>query len=156
MLEWLKGVIIGIRNIRGEMNISPAKDLDILINNGSAEDQRRLSENTAFLTKLAKLSSITWLNPGDEAPMSATQLVGDMEVLVPMAGLIDKDAELARLKKEMDKLGKEVARVEGKLGNEKFVANAPADVITKEKEKLDTAKSALDKLTEQYAKIEAL
>ena len=155
-IEWLKGVIIGIRNIRGEMNISPAKDLDILINNGSAEDQRRLNENTAFLTKLAKLSSITWLNPGDEAPMSATQLVGDMEVLVPMAGLIDKDAELARLKKEMDKLGKEVARVEGKLGNEKFVANAPADVITKEKEKLDTAKSALDKLTEQYAKIEAL
>ena len=155
-IEWLKGVIIGIRNIRGEMNISPAKDLDILINNGSAEDQRRLNENTAFLTKLAKLSSITWLNPGDEAPMSATQLVGDMEVLVPMAGLIDKDAELARLKKEMDKLGKEVARVEGKLGNEKFVANAPADVITKEQEKLDTAKSALDKLTEQYAKIEAL
>ena len=155
-IEWLKGVIIGIRNIRGEMNISPAKDLDILINNGSSDDQRRLNENTAFLTKLAKLSSITWLNPGDEAPMSATQLVGDMEVLVPMAGLIDKDAELARLKKEMDKLGKEVARVEGKLGNEKFVANAPADVITKEQEKLDTAKSALDKLTEQYAKIEAL
>ncbi|MDO6785361.1 valine--tRNA ligase [Neptunomonas phycophila] len=155
-IDWLKGVIVGIRNIRGEMNISPAKDLDILISNGSAEDQRRLEENRTFLTKLAKLSSITWLNAGDEAPMSATQLVGEMEVLVPMAGLIDKDAELARLKKEMEKLGKDVARVEGKLNNAKFMANAPEAVVAKEQEKIADAKSALDKLTEQYSKIEAL
>jgi valyl-tRNA synthetase len=155
-IEWLKGVIIGIRNIRGEMNISPAKELDILINNGSAEDQRRLDENRTFLTKLAKLSSITWLNAGDEAPMSATQLVGEMEVLVPMAGLIDKDAELARLKKEIDKLSKDVSRVEGKLSNEKFVANAPEAVVAKEQEKLTEAKTSLSKLTDQYAKIEAL
>jgi valyl-tRNA synthetase len=155
-IDWLKGVIVGIRNIRGEMNISPAKDLDILISNGSAEDQRRLEENRTFLKKLAKLSSITWLNAGDEAPMSATQLVGEMEVLVPMAGLIDKDAELARLKKEMEKLGKDVARVEGKLNNAKFMANAPEAVVAKEQEKIADAKSALDKLTEQYSKIEAL
>jgi len=155
-IEWLKGVIVSIRNIRGEMNISPAKDLDILISNGSEDDKRRLDDNRSFLTKLAKLSSITWLNKGDEAPMSATQLVGDMEVLVPMAGLIDKDAELARLKKEMEKLGKEVARVEGKLGNAKFIANAPEAVVAKEQEKIADAKSALDKLTEQYSKIEAL
>ncbi|MFY0657802.1 MAG: valine--tRNA ligase [Neptunomonas phycophila] len=155
-IDWLKGVIVGIRNIRGEMNISPAKDLDILISNGSAEDQRRLEENRTFLTKLAKLSSITWLNAGDDAPMSATQLVGEMEVLVPMAGLIDKDAELARLKKEMEKLGKDVARVEGKLNNAKFMANAPEAVVAKEQEKIADAKSALDKLTEQYSKIEAL
>jgi valyl-tRNA synthetase len=155
-IDWLKGVIVSIRNIRGEMNISPAKDLDILISNGSAEDQRRLEENRTFLTKLAKLSSITWLNAGDEAPMSATQLVGEMEVLVPMAGLIDKDAELARLKKEMEKLGKDVARVEGKLNNAKFMANAPEAVVAKEQEKIADAKSALDKLTEQYSKIEAL
>ncbi|WP_370051836.1 valine--tRNA ligase [Neptunomonas sp.] len=139
-IDWLKGVIVGIRNIRGEMNISPAKDLDILISNGSAEDQRRLEENRTFLTKLAKLSSITWLNAGDEAPMSATQLVGEMEVLVPMAGLIDKDAELARLKKEMEKLGKDVARVEGKLNNAKFMANAPEAVVAKEQEKIADAK----------------
>jgi len=155
-IDWLKGVIVGIRNIRGEMNISPAKNLDILISNGSVEDQRRLEENRTFLTKLAKLSSITWLNAGDEAPMSATQLVGEMEVLVPMAGLIDKDAELARLKKEMEKLGKDVARVEGKLNNAKFMANAPEAVVAKEQEKIADAKSALDKLTEQYSKIEAL
>ncbi|WP_136681388.1 valine--tRNA ligase [Neptunomonas sp. XY-337] len=155
-IEWLKGVITGVRNIRGEMGISPAKELDVLFQNGNAQDQARLEANRTFLSKLASLASITWLEAGDEAPMSATQLVGDMQVLVPMAGLIDKGAELARLKKEMDKLQKEIGRVEGKLGNEKFVANAPEAVITKEKEKLETAQAAFAQFKEQYGKIEAL
>ncbi|WP_027858249.1 valine--tRNA ligase [Marinobacterium jannaschii] len=155
-INWLKGVITGIRNIRGEMGISPAKELHVLFNNGSEADKTRLAANEAFLSKLASVEKITWLNPGDEAPMSATQLVGNMEVLVPMAGLIDKDAELARLQKSLDKLQKEVSRFEGKLSNERFVSNAPADVIAKEREKLEEAKSAHAKLAEQYAKIEAL
>ncbi len=155
-IEWLKGVISGVRNIRGEMKIPPSQDLDLLLANGSANDQRCFEQNAAFLKKLAKLSSITWLAQDEEAPMSATQLVGEMEVLVPMAGLIDKDAELARLQKELDRLTGEIKRVEGKLANEKFVANAPAEVIAKEREKIAAAQSAFDKLQEQYAKIEAL
>ncbi|MGI1669267.1 MAG: valine--tRNA ligase [Neptuniibacter sp.] len=155
-IEWLQGVITGVRNIRGEMGISPAKELDVLFQNGGEQDQQRLEANRTFLSKLASLSSITWLKAGDEAPMSATQLVGDMEVLVPMAGLINKDAELARLQKELDKLQKEIGRVEGKLGNEKFVSNAPEAVIAKEREKLAASKAAHEKLAEQYAKIEAL
>ncbi|MBB1485282.1 valine--tRNA ligase [Oceanospirillum sediminis] len=155
-IEWLKQVIISIRNIRGEMNIAPGKELPVLIQNGSDEDFRRLKENYVALTKLAKLSEITWLEEGEEAPMSATKLVGKMEVLVPMAGLIDKDAELARLKKEMDKLQKEVSRVSGKLGNEKFVASAPEAVVAKEREKLANAEASVAKLQEQYGKIEAL
>ncbi|GGO86222.1 valine--tRNA ligase [Marinobacterium nitratireducens] len=155
-IEWLKGVINGVRNIRGEMKIPPSQDLDLLFANGGADDKRCLDQNAAFLKKLAKLSSITWLNPGDEAPMAATQLVGEMEVLVPMAGLIDKDAELARLQKELDRLQGEIKRVEGKLSNEKFVANAPEAVVAKEREKIADAQSAHAKLTEQYAKIEAL
>ncbi len=155
-INWLKGVITGVRNIRGEMGISPAKELDILIQNGSAEDQARLEANRTFLSKLASLSSITWLNEGDEAPMSAVQLVGDMQVLVPMAGLIDKDAELARLKKEMDKLQKEAGRLSGKLSNDKFVANAPEAVVEKEREKLAGFEAQLEQLKEQFGKIEAL
>jgi valyl-tRNA synthetase len=155
-IEWLQGVITGVRNIRGEMGISPAKELTVLLQNGSPEDLTRLEANRTFLSKLAALESITWLNAGDEAPMSATQLVGDMEVLVPMAGLINKDAELARLQKELDKLQKDIGRVKGKLSNEKFVSNAPEAVIAKEREKMETAQSAFDKLQEQYAKIEAL
>jgi len=155
-IEWLKGVIIGIRNIRGEMNISPGKEVPVLFRNGSAEDQRRLQENQQFLTKLAKLASIEWLEQDAEPPMSATALVGNMEVLVPMAGLIDKDAEQARLAKEIEKLEKEVKRVEGKLNNEKFVSKAPADVVEKEKAKAAEYNSALAKLQEQLNSIKSL
>ena len=97
--------------------------------------QQRLFENMAFLQKLAKLESITWLQMGDDVPMSATALVGDMEVLVPMAGLIDKGAELVRLQKEIDKITKELGKIEGKLSNDSFIAKAPAAVVEKEKEK---------------------
>ncbi|MCW9051918.1 MAG: valine--tRNA ligase [Motiliproteus sp.] len=155
-IEWLKQVITAVRNIRGEMGISPGKDLDVLFNNGSAEDKTRLDANRTFLGKLAALSSITWLNTGDEAPMSATQLVGDMEVLVPMAGLIDKAAELGRLGKELEKLNKDIARVEGKLNKPSFVDKAPEQVVAKERSKLEDAKSARDKLQEQHDKIAAL
>ena len=96
-----------------------------------------------------------WFTDG-EAPMSATQLVGEMEVLVPMAGLIDKDAELKRLDKELERLQKEVGRLEGKLGNEKFTAKAPADVVEKEKEKLRDAQGSMNRLTEQRTAIEAM
>lgn len=155
-IEWLKGVISGVRNIRGEMKVPPSQELDLLFANGSADDKRRMEENTAFLKKLAKLSSLNWLDDPEQAPMSATALVGKMEVLVPMAGLIDKDAELTRLQKELDRLSGEIKRVEGKLANEKFVANAPEAVVAKEREKIAAAQEARAKLQEQYAKIEAL
>lgn len=89
-IEWLKGLMLAVRNIRGEMNIGPGKPLQLFLKNVSAEDQRRLSENDYLLRKLAKFESVTVLTEGAEAPLSATALVGDMEVLVPMAGLIDK------------------------------------------------------------------
>ncbi|SBS37398.1 Valine--tRNA ligase [Marinomonas spartinae] len=155
-VEWLKGVIEGVRNIRGEMNIAPSKPLDVLFRNGSEQDKARLEANLAFLQKLAKLETITWLNAGDEAPMSATALVGDMEVLVPMAGLIDKDAEIARLQKEIDKAAKDLERIEGKLSNESFVAKAPEAVVAKERAKCDDLKLMVSKLEEQKASIESL
>jgi len=155
-IEWLKGVIIAVRNIRAEMNIAPGKPLETFLTKGSGADRERLEANRLFLSKLAKLESITWLdNPGD-APLSATQLVGDMEVLVPMAGLIDKDAELARLTKEIDKHDKLVMGVEKKLGNEGFVAKAPAAVIDKERGKLAEYQATRKVLLEQREKIQAL
>lgn len=155
-VEWLKGVILGVRNIRGEMDIAPSKPLTVLFRNGSEQDKARLEANLTFLQKLAKLESVTWLNAGDEAPMSATALVGDMEVLVPMAGLIDKDAELARLQKEIDKASKDLQRIEGKLSNESFVAKAPEAVVAKERAKCDDLKLAVSKLEDQKASIESL
>ncbi|WP_448568036.1 valine--tRNA ligase [Thalassotalea ganghwensis] len=155
-LEWLKHFIIAVRNIRGEMDIAPSKPLPVLLKNVNENDQRRLSENTQFLSALAKLESIDVLSEGEEGPASATAVVGDMTLLIPMAGLIDKDAELARLSKAIDKLEKDVQRTAGKLSNENFVSKAPEAVINKEKEKLAEAESALAKLVDQKAQIAAL
>ncbi|MDR7023163.1 valine--tRNA ligase [Pseudomonas peli] len=155
-IEWVKQLMLGLRQIRGEMKISMAKRIDIILQNASAEDLRRLADNAPLLNKLAKLESVRVLDPGEEAPMSATALVGDMQVLVPMAGLIDKDAELARLDKEIARLSGEVQRVGGKLSNEGFVAKAPAEVLDKERAKLAEAEQALSKMVEQRGKIAAL
>ncbi|MEW6990183.1 valine--tRNA ligase [Colwelliaceae bacterium 6441] len=155
-LEWVKQFIVAIRNIRGEMDISPSKELPVLLKNVSVNDQRCLDENQQFLSALAKLESITVLADDDKAPLSATAVVGDLSVLIPMAGLINKEAELARLNKGIDKLEKDVDRTRGKLSNEKFVSKAPAAVIDKEKAKLAEAESTLAKMVEQKAQIAAL
>jgi valyl-tRNA synthetase len=155
-IDWLKALVMGVRNIRGEMNIAPGRALPLLISNGSAEDQRRLQQNRDLLAKLAKLESIEWLEDGQAAPQSATQLVGAMEVLVPMAGLIDKDAESARLHKEIDKLNKDLQRIRAKLDNPSFVAKAPAAVVDKEKAKLESQQQAVAKLQQQLASIQQL
>lgn len=152
-LEWVKGVVDGIRNIRGEMNIPPSRKLPVFFKNGSANDQRCLEDNRQFLLKLANLETIDWLEPDQQAPLSATALSGALEILVPMAGLIDKDAELARLQKESEKLEKEKARLAGKLQNPKFVDKAPADVVQKEKDKLTEVESALARLVSQKEQI---
>ncbi|AYF32900.1 valine--tRNA ligase [Vreelandella alkaliphila] len=155
-IEWLKGVIIAVRNIRAEMNIAPGKPLDVLLTKGKPEDAERLESNRHFLAKLAKLESATWLANPDDAPLCATQLVGDMEVLVPMADLIDKDAELKRLAKEIDKQDKLIGGIEKKLSNEGFIAKAPEAVVEKERGKLAEFQAAKKLLEEQQVKIAAM
>ncbi|CAK17129.1 valine--tRNA ligase [Pseudomonas entomophila] len=155
-IEWLKELMVGLRNIRAEMNIGPGKPLPLFLKNANADDQRRLQVNEALLKKLAKVESFTVLGEQDEAPLSATALVGDLQVLVPMAGLIDKDAELARLSKEIQRLQGEVQRVGGKLSNAAFVDKAPPAVIEKERAKLAESEQALANFTEQHARIAAL
>jgi len=155
-IEWIKGVIVGIRNIRGEMDISPGRKLPVYFSNGGIEDKNKFNEYQNFLLSLAKLDNITWLEETEKAPVSATQLVGNMEVHVPMAGLIDKDAEIARLTKEIEKLNKEVLRIEGKLNNPNFTGKAPEAVVAKEKEKMDAAASAKTALEEKLKTLESL
>lgn len=155
-INWLKGIIVGVRNIRGEMNISPAIKLPVLLNNGNKEDERKLQDHESYLKALANIDQITWVNPGDETPESSTQLVGQMEVLVPMKGLINKEEEIERLNKKINKLDQETKRLSGKLSNKKFVDNAPLEVVEKEKEKLQAFNNDKDKLRTQLAKIQAL
>ena len=155
-IDWVKGIIIGIRNIRGEMDISPGKAIPVLLRNGSPEDRRRLEQNRLFLIKLAKLADITYLESTDEAPMCATQLHGDVEILVPLAGLIDKAAEAARLEKEIAKLEKNLAGINGKLSNAKFVDNAPKEIVDTERERARNNEAAIAALNEKLAMINAM
>ena len=152
-INWLKTVVTGVRNIRGEMDISPAREVPILFSNGSAEDQDRLNKFTEELSFLVRPESLTWLGDNAEKPMSATALVGEMKLLVPMAGLIDKEAELARLDKEIDRKQKDRGKTEGKINNPSFVEKAPDEVVQKERDKLQDLDSALEKLNEQRLSI---
>ncbi len=155
-LEWVKQFIMGVRQIRSEMNLKPGQPLPVLLQNGDDSDRERLDRNGTFLKSLARLESITWLEPGDEAPESATALIGDMKLLIPLAGLIDKEAELSRLEKNIGKLRDEVLRIAKKLDNPNFVDRAPESVVNKEREKLVEAESALASLEAQAARIRAL
>ena len=155
-IEWFKKVIVGIRNIRGEMDISPNKPLSVMLRNATAEDEQRFETLSLYVTRMAKLDDVKVLGQDETAPPSASAIVGEMEVLIPMAGLIDKDAELARISKAMEKIEKDVARTQGKLNNENFVSKAPKAVIEKEKQKLADASQQLAKLQEQYKSIEAI
>ena len=152
-INWLKTVVTGVRNIRGEMDISPAREVPILFSNGSAEDQGRLNKFTQELFFLVRPESLTWLGDNAEKPMSATALVGEMKLLVPMAGLIDKEAELSRLDKEIDRKQKDRAKTQGKINNPSFVEKAPEEVVQKERDKLQDLDSALEKLNEQRLSI---
>ncbi len=155
-LEWVKQFIIGIRKIRSEMNIAPSKPLPVLLDQMNKQNQSWLENNTLSLISLAKLESITVLSSSDTAPESAVALVGEMKILIPMAGLIDKEAELKRLDKEIARLEGEIKRFTGKLSNQNFVAKAPAEVITKEKEKLANTETALKNIKEQHEKIKQI
>jgi len=155
-INWVMSFILGVRRIRGEMNIAPGKPLPVLLQNGTYSDQQSLDNNLMYLQKLGRLESIIWLNSKESAPESAMALVGDMKILIPMAGLIDKEAELARLDKEIQKINNDLPRVEGKLNNPTFVDKAPQDVIDKEKTKLADLQSMLKNLQQQQRKIQAL
>ncbi|MFU2131338.1 valine--tRNA ligase [Gallibacterium anatis] len=155
-INWIKELIVNVRNIRSEMNIAPSKALDVLLRHLTEEEINCLNNNLSLIKTMAKLESINILSSDEEAPLAVTKLLGNAELLIPMAGFIDKQAELARLTKELNKLQQEVQRIENKLNNENFVAKAPEAVIAKEREKMQGYLDGLDKLKAQYAAIEAL
>ena len=105
-INWLKDVIVAVRNIRAECNIPPSKGLDLLFRNISADEQKILEKQTALLQAMAKLDNVSVLKEGEKAPLAVAKLVGNTEILVPMAGFINKEAELARLTKEIEKISK--------------------------------------------------
>lgn len=154
--NWVMNFILGVRRIRGEMNIAPSKPLPVLLQNGSIIDQSYLSNSSVYLQRLGRLESITWLSNDDTTPESAIALVGELKILIPIAGLIDKDAELIRLDKEIQKIKNDLPRIQGKLSNPTFINKAPTEVIDKENAKLTDLLSNLHNLEQQQIKIGAL
>jgi len=155
-MEWVMQLILGIRRIKGEMNISPGKPLPILLQNVSEQDLKWLEAGRKYMDFLARVESVEVLSPSEQAPESAIALVGEMKVLIPMAGLIDKEAELARLDKEIGRLQADLERTRKKLSNPSFVDKAPPAVVQKERDKLAELVGAMARLGEQAKKIRAL
>jgi valyl-tRNA synthetase len=155
-MQWVMQFILGIRKIKGEMNISPGKQVPVLLSHCTPIDEQRAIDHRAYLDFLARTESIDVLSGSDTEPESAITLVGDMRVLIPMAGLIDKEAEIRRLEKEIGRFDGEIQRLEKKLSNKGFVDKAPEAVVQKEREKLVDAEKALANLQAQIIKIRAL
>lgn len=155
-IEWVKAFITSIRNLRAEYDINPGKPLNVMLKAANKQEVARLEANKAVLLSLAKLEALRVLEEGEETPACATALVGQSELMIPMAGLIDKGAELERLAKEIAKTQGEIKRIEGKLNNQGFVAKAPEAVVAIERQKLNGYQDTLVKLEEQKATIAAL
>ncbi len=155
-VDWLKEFVLGIRKIRGEMNIPPGKPLPCFIKNYNSKDKNYIKNNKSIIFALAKLDNIKLLKGDEEEPESAIALVGEMKILIPLAGLIDKNAEKDRLNKEIDKLIKHKAQFSGKLNNKSFISGAPESVVKKEQDKLESVEKALQDLKAQLKKISLL
>ena len=138
------------------MNVSPAKEIELLLQGGSARERALLAETESLLRRLAKVDHVSWLEDDEAPPPSSVQVAGDLKVMVPMAGLIDVEAESRRVTKEIDKLTRELKRVDGKLANENFLAKAPAAVVAKERDKGDAWRAQLRVLTQQLEDLKGL
>jgi len=155
-LSWVRDFITGVRRIRSEMDIPPGRPLPVLLQNWSDTDRTRYDDNARFIETLARIESLRWLADDEEAPESATALVGEMKILIPMSGLIDKEAELARLDKEIARLEKSLEGLEGRLANENFTSRAPAEVVEGVRRQVEEQQGALAQLREQQQKIRNL
>jgi valyl-tRNA synthetase len=152
-IEWVKAVLSGIRRIRSEMNIAPGKTIPLLLAGGERSDRARVTKFATQIAFLARTGVPQWIEPGADEPAAAAAVVGSLRVLIPLAGLIDLAAEKARLAKEIARIEGEIRKCEGKLGNANFVANAPAEVVAQERQRIADWGTQLEALREQARKL---
>jgi len=155
-IEWVKQFILGIRQIRGEMDISPGKPLTVLLENSAEKDRKFAEQNEHLLTRVGRVESVRSLAADEEAPASATALLGSMQLLVPMAGLIDVEVEKARLGKQRERGNTDLERLRSKLDNQNFVNNAPAEVVTKTRQQAAELELQISQLDEQLSRLDGL
>ncbi|HSY04364.1 MAG TPA: valine--tRNA ligase [Steroidobacteraceae bacterium] len=155
-IGWIQALVLAVRQIRGEMNISPAKRISVLLKDAGPADAALLARHRRWLERLAGLDSLTLLAPGASAPQSAVALLGTLTVLVPMAGLIDADAEAERLGRLLARAQVDLEKTRGRLANENFVRNAPAEVVTLERERARELERTASGLANQLERVRGL
>jgi len=153
---WMQAIVTAIRQIRGEMNVRPSVKVAVRLGHASSVDLERLGRQEANIRFLANISEITPFGPDEEATGAATALVGEMQVLVLLAGAIDLDAERDRLSKQLQKARKDLESTSRKLQNERFVANAPADIVAKERARQGEFEQKIRQFEEQLTKLNEL
>ena len=155
-ITWVRAVILAVRQIRGEMNVPPSARIAVLFKNATAADRAFAEQHRPYLERLAGLESITILEAAAPVPQCATGLVGELILLVPMAGLIDAAAEIERLSKQVARHQQDLTKMQAKLGNGNFVRNAPPDVVTKDRERVAELERNIASLTAQIEKLKGL
>lgn len=152
-MAWVKTFILGIRQVRGEMDVPPRKRIPVLLQHGSDQDRRFAEAHYPYLEALARLESVRWLGDIETPPECATALVDELKLLVPIAGFIDKGAEIARLTRELNRKKQELCRSEAKLANESFVSRAPTSVVEKERDRMEQLSATIANLEEQLLRL---
>jgi valyl-tRNA synthetase len=155
-VAWIQAFILGVRQIKGEMNIPLTRRIPVLLKGAGPQDRVYIERYRAYLERLAGIDTLTLLEPEATAPESATALVGELSILVPMAGLIDAAAEAERLGKQLSKAEQELAKTRGKLSNENFVRNAPPEVVKTERERESDFERQVTSLKAQLGRIRGL
>ena len=155
-MVWLKNLILAIRRVRGELDLPPGRKVPVVLVAPSRTERDRLAGGAEYVRALARAETIDIREAGEPLPKSATAIVGRLEVLVPLEGIIDKDAEIVRLERQLDKLGKNLERSRAKLGNPSFRDRAPAEVVEKERGRAAELESSVGKLRAQLATLRSL
>jgi len=155
-MRWVMDFILGVRQIRGEMDIAPSRKLQVLLQNAAARDIEYLGRNLHYLSRLAGIEPPRVLRPAETAPISAVALLGSLEILVPMAGLIDPAAELDRLAKRLRKAELDLHKLDAKLSNGQYARNAPADIVAKDQQRIAELRTEIGQLSAQTARVTKL
>ena len=156
IIEWLKDVVTGIRNIRGELNLKPSTQISCIFENGTENEKSSLEDVESYVKRLSGLKAIKWADPQDESPPASIFTRENLKVLIPLEGLIDAEKESERLIKKIAKISKEKDMLASKLSNKKFTENAPKELVSSQKERLSVLATELDNLRAQISELNKL
>jgi valyl-tRNA synthetase len=155
-IDWVKGVIQGVRRIRSELNLAPARPLDVWLQGGDASDRERQQRFADALGQLARIQAVQWVGDDAQTAQCAVALVGELKILIPLKGLVDVEEELARLNKQLEREQRDLRKSEGKLGNKRFIDNAPEAVVEQERQRLSSHRANVQNFEEQLSRLESL